>query len=117
MTNESVLADAVRVWAQGELPDCEGVAEKAARVALTSYGTGASVSESCRQARRFVASWARHPANRFPRLVPAIDDEGPAAGREVATRQAEILPHPVLRLWTAGTRGSSRMEDRTHVAG
>ncbi len=97
MTKQSVLADAVRAWAQGQLPDAEGVAEQAARVALTFYGTGASVSESCREARRFVACWARHPANRSPRLVPVIDDGSPRAGRDVASSQADILPHPLLR--------------------
>ncbi len=117
MTNESVLADAVRAWAQAQLPDGEGVAEQAARVALTSYETGASVNESCRRARRFVACWAAHPANRSLRLVPAIDHGSPRARREVATWQAEVLPHPLLRSPARGTRGSSRTQDRPHVAG
>jgi len=62
MVNEAVLADTVRRWALEVLPN-EGVADRAVGVALSAYRGGASVSEATFEARRFMLSWASHPAH------------------------------------------------------
>ena len=63
MTNEHVLAQAVRVWVERELPGDQGAVTRAAAIALNCYRESASVSEACRQASDFVGSWTRHPAH------------------------------------------------------
>ena len=63
VTNEQVLAEAVRAWAEQELPGDQGAAKRAAAIALGCYRECASVSEACRQASAFVGSWTRHPAH------------------------------------------------------
>jgi len=64
VTDETLLAELMRVWADKELPDEPFVAERAAAVARTSYSRGESLSEACRQARCYVKSWTRHPSYR-----------------------------------------------------
>ena len=59
---ESLLAGIVRDWALGVLPQETAAADGAVRVAMRSYAAGASVSESCREARKFLGSWSRHPS-------------------------------------------------------
>lgn len=63
MTHELLLAGLVRDWASGVVPGEPAAANAAAAVALRCYAGGASVSEACREARRFVECWARHPAH------------------------------------------------------
>jgi hypothetical protein len=63
MTQELLLARLVREWIEDVLPGDEQVAERAANVAVQRYVGGASVSEACLWARRFVESWARHPSH------------------------------------------------------
>ena len=62
MEQELVLAGIVRDWAAATLAN-EGLADSAVAVALSAYAAGASVSEACVQARRFVLSWVDHPAH------------------------------------------------------
>ena len=64
MSNEQVLAEAIRWWADQELPGDRDAAEHASAVALRCYRAGGSVGEACRQASVFVRSWTRHPAHR-----------------------------------------------------
>ncbi len=63
MANEFVLAEVVRAWVHEELPGDAEAAERAAAIAQVAYADGASVSEACRKARGFLASWAHHPAH------------------------------------------------------
>ena len=63
MTNELVLAEVVRAWTAKVLPGEPNVAERAATLARACYAGGASVTEACWTARRFVDSFVRHPAH------------------------------------------------------
>ena len=63
MTNDEVVAEAVRSWVDQMRPGDRDVAERAALVALVSYQEGRNVSEACRQASAFVQSWINHPAH------------------------------------------------------
>lgn len=54
MTNEEVLAEAIRAWVDQVRPGDRGVAERATLVALNCYREGGTVSEACRQANGFV---------------------------------------------------------------
>ena len=64
VTDEQVLAETVRAWANRELPGEPGVANQAASVAEASYAEGASIADACEWGRAFVGSWTRHPAHR-----------------------------------------------------
>ena len=66
VTNEQILAEAVRAWVDQARPGDRGVAERAALVALNCYRAGSTVSEACRQASGFVQSWIHHPAHMSP---------------------------------------------------
>jgi hypothetical protein len=66
MTNEQVLAEAVKAWVEQMLPGDWGVAERATLVAVNSYREGGTVREACRQASGFVQSWIHHPAHLMP---------------------------------------------------
>jgi hypothetical protein len=66
VTNEEVLAEAVRTWVDQVRPGDRGVAERAALVALSCYRQGGTVREACRQANGFVQSWSRYPAHMSP---------------------------------------------------
>jgi hypothetical protein len=66
VTNDEVLAEAVRAWADEIRPGHRAVAERAALVALNCYGEGSNVREACRQASAFVQSWINHPAHMNP---------------------------------------------------
>lgn len=63
MSHEVLLVGLIREWTEGVLPGQPAAADAAAGVALRCYAGGASVSESCREARRFVGSWAHHPSH------------------------------------------------------
>jgi hypothetical protein len=63
MTNDVLLAAAVRAWVDRELPGDAGAADRAAHIARQAYAQGASVREACEQARAFVGSWVRHPSH------------------------------------------------------
>ena len=60
---ELLIANLVRDWAGRMLPGEPGVAERAAAQAVRCYAGGASVSEACREARRFVECWSHHPSH------------------------------------------------------
>ena len=64
MTTELIIADVVRRWTSEVLPDAPEAADAAATLAVRWYSGGASVSEACQEARRFVGSWSRHPSHR-----------------------------------------------------
>jgi hypothetical protein len=66
VSGEVIIAEAVRQWVGQVLPDEPGVADAAAGVATHAYEGGASVGEACREARRYVGSWCRHPSHRRP---------------------------------------------------
>lgn len=66
VTNEEVLAEAIRAWVDQVRPGDRGVAERATLVALNCYREGGTVSEACRQANGFVQSWSHHPAHTSP---------------------------------------------------
>ena len=66
VTNEEVLAEAVRAWVDQARPGDRGAAERATLVALNCYWEGGTVSEACRQASGFVQSWSNHPAHMSP---------------------------------------------------
>jgi hypothetical protein len=66
VTNEEVLAEAVRAWVDRAGPGDRGVAERATLVALNCYRGGGTVGEACRQASAFVQSWDNHPAHMSP---------------------------------------------------
>ena len=63
MSNELLLAGAVREWAEKVWPGEPAAAEGAVTVAMRCYAGGASVSEACREARGFLRGWARHPSH------------------------------------------------------
>lgn len=63
ITSEELLLDLVRDWVSDVLPGDAEAAADAAQVALSAYEGGASVSEACSEARRFVGSWCRHPSH------------------------------------------------------
>jgi hypothetical protein len=60
MTHELLLAGLVQEWVREAPPDERIAAERAAGLAARYYAGGASVSEACWEARRFVRSWTRH---------------------------------------------------------
>ena len=62
VTAETILVNMVEEWAVREVPRDPDVAAKAAALALQCYVGGASVSEACEEARRFVRCWMRHPS-------------------------------------------------------
>ena len=66
MTGDVMIADVVRQWVAQLLPERPDVADAAASVAARAYEGGASVSEACQEAQRFVGSWTRHPSHRQP---------------------------------------------------
>jgi hypothetical protein len=63
VSNELLLAGVVRKWAEEVWPAEPAAAEGAVTVAMRCYAGGASVSESCREARGFLRGWARHPSH------------------------------------------------------
>lgn len=69
MTHELLLAGLVRDWASGAVPGEPAAADAAVVVALRCHAGGASVREACREARRFVECWTRHPSH------PPVDRE------------------------------------------
>jgi hypothetical protein len=64
VTDEAVLGRVVREWADHAVPGEQALAEKAAGLAMRCYAGGASMSEACSEARRFVGCWTRHPSHR-----------------------------------------------------
>ena len=63
MCSEDLLLALVGDWVAEVLPGATEAAADAAQVALRAYEGGASVSEACTEARRFVGSWYRHPSH------------------------------------------------------
>ena len=63
MSQELLVASMARQWAARLLPAEPWAAGAAEHVALHAYAGGGSVSEACREVRRFAASWARHPSH------------------------------------------------------
>jgi len=63
MTNEEVLAEAVRAWVDQVCPGDRDVVERATLLALNCYREGSAVSEAYRRASGFVQSWSNHPAH------------------------------------------------------
>lgn len=59
----SAVEKAVRQWVEREVPGEETLAAHAAWIATEAFLAGATVSEACRAAHRFVHSWRDHPAN------------------------------------------------------
>ena len=64
MTHETFVVGMVRSRAELVAPGDRNAADRAVTVAMRALEEGASASEACRMGRRFVESWARHPANR-----------------------------------------------------
>ena len=62
MIPETILVGMIEEWAARQVPGDADVAEKAAALALQRYADGASVSEACEEAQRFVRCWMRHPS-------------------------------------------------------
>lgn len=60
---ELLVAGMARAWATRLMPGDTRAADGATRAALRSFTGGASVGEACQEARRFVASWSRHPSH------------------------------------------------------
>jgi hypothetical protein len=73
MTAEEVLAKVVAEWAEGEAPADPTAASHAVTVALACYRGGGSVSEACEEARAFVGSWTRRPAQRRADRTPSLE--------------------------------------------
>lgn len=69
MHAELVLDRAVRDWVEQVLPGEPGAANAAAAVALRAFVGGASVSESCIEARHLVGSWCQHPSRGMYRPI------------------------------------------------
>jgi hypothetical protein len=63
VTNDRLLAEAVRALVSEELPGDRAAADRAAFRALEAYRGGATVAEACHDAWTFVGSWVRHPAH------------------------------------------------------
>jgi hypothetical protein len=63
MSAELVLTAEVRCWVDRVAPGDHLLADVAVSKALSSYGGGASVSESCQEARRLVGCRVRHPSS------------------------------------------------------
>ncbi len=63
MSAELILAEQVLYWVARVAPGDRLLADAAVAKALTSYASGASVSEACREARRLVESRLRHPSS------------------------------------------------------
>jgi hypothetical protein len=62
VSNEELLLDIVTTWVARTSPGDIETSRTAAAVALSAYSAGASVSESCREARRFLGCRANHPS-------------------------------------------------------
>ena len=62
MCVELVLTEQVQAWVARVAPQERGLREAAIDRALTTYAGGASVSEACQEARRFVRGRLRHPS-------------------------------------------------------
>ena len=62
MTNERLLEEMVRTWAELKLPGEARAADIAAQMARQRFAHGATVAEAFRQAETFLESWARHPS-------------------------------------------------------
>jgi hypothetical protein len=60
---ELIVAAEVRCWVDQVAPGERLLADAAVAKALTSYVGGASVSESCQEARRLVGCRRRHPSS------------------------------------------------------
>jgi hypothetical protein len=60
---EFALAGSVWDWTRQQCPGDRQVADRAVRLALHSYASGASVAEACEQVRAFVSSWVHHPSH------------------------------------------------------
>lgn len=69
MTGELAVAQLVAGWAARALPGEPDAAARAIAVAERSLAAGASVGEAYAEARRFLASWERHPAHHRRRPV------------------------------------------------
>lgn len=63
MTDEVLVADLARRWADRLAPGDGAAAERAVALALRCYEGGASINEAAQEARRFAGSWARHPSH------------------------------------------------------
>ena len=90
MTNRTALGDAVRAWAEEQLPGRAGVADRAVWVALSAYEAGASVSEASRRARRYIDCFLGHPANGALRLESSNGDPSGTRRRESAGTWTEF---------------------------
>lgn len=72
MTDELLVADLVREWADRVVPGDRAAADGGAAVAVRSYAGGASVSEATSEGQRFVESWARHPSHQHAPSVRSV---------------------------------------------
>jgi hypothetical protein len=63
---ELELAETVWDWTRQQCPSDRLVADRAVRLALHSYASGASVAEACEQVRGFLSSWVSHPSHFEP---------------------------------------------------
>ena len=63
---EFALAGSVWDWTRQQCPGDRQVADRAVRLALHSYASGASVAEACEQVRGFLSSWVSHPSHCEP---------------------------------------------------
>ena len=70
MEPELLITETVRRWALEAFPDEPFLAAPATSAALHAYAAGASVSEACREGRRFVRCCQRHPST--GRARPAL---------------------------------------------
>lgn len=59
---ELLVIDTVRWWAADRFPAVPIVADLAVNVALRALAGGASASEACLEARRFLDGCGRHPS-------------------------------------------------------
>ena len=60
---ELIVMDSVRSWLNIQNNDSPVLARKAVDVAIHALMDGASISEACAEARRWVDSWRSHPSH------------------------------------------------------
>jgi hypothetical protein len=72
MIPEPLMAELVRAWSDQLCRTDRTAADRAVATAMRSYAGGASLSEACREARRFNQSWARHPCHQDIRSTKLV---------------------------------------------
>ena len=70
MDNELIVAESVRQWARDAFSDAPFVADTAVAAAVRALTGGASVSEACREGRRYLDCCRRHPSTGTARPEP-----------------------------------------------